>query len=129
MKNKKIWFSLKAPKAALKNLYMLPGKGFSAFYNPHLMQPFLKSTLEEVWKEEEPVLDETCSHIVQSEKPRGKFFSIGNDDAAIKDAVLGHKYKTVCLSDDDVNYDFEKEQAFLLGILEETLPEKSSFEK
>ena len=150
MKNKKIWFSLKAPKATLKNLYMFPGKGFSAFYNPHLMQPFLKSTLEEVWKEEEPVLDETCSHrfrsnedvsqwlfrywqfakgnIVQSEKPRGRFFSIGADDSAIKDAVLGHKYKTVCLSDDDVNYDFEKEQAFLHGLFEKTLPEKSSFE-
>ena len=151
LKNKKIWFSLKAPKATLKNLYMLLGKGFSVFYNPHLQQPFLKSTFGEVWKIEEKILDQTSSHkfrsiedvnqwvfrywqlakgnIVQNEKERGKFFSIGNDDNEIQDAILNSKYKTVCLSDDDINYDFQKEQGFLQGLFEKKLPVKSSFEK
>lgn len=151
LKNKKIWFSLKAPKAALKNLYMFPGTGFSAFYNPHLPQPFLKSALEDVWQSEEKLLDETCSHrfrnnedvsqwlfrywqfttgnIVQSEKPRGKFLSIGRDNNEIREAILNKKYKTVCLSDDDVNCDFQKEQSFLHELFEKALPEKSSFEK
>ena len=149
--NKNIWFSPKAPKAALKNLYMLPCIGFSAFYNPHTMQPFLKSTLEEVWQAEGEKLTETCYNrfrtgedvtqwlfrywqmvtgkIVQSEKPRGKFFSIGRDNKLIEDAILGHTYKDICLSDDDVNYDFEKEQSFLISLLSQTLPEKSQYEK
>lgn len=151
LENKSIWFSLKAPKVALKNLYMFPVQGFSAFYNPHLQQPFLKSTLEDVWDAENELIDETCSHrfrnnedvnqwlfrywqfakgnIIQSGKMRGKFFSIGNDDNEIHDAILNSKYKTVCLSDDDINYDFQKEQVFLQGLFEKKLPEKSSFEK
>ncbi len=149
--NRNIWFSLKAPKATLKNLYMSPIRGFSAFYNPHTMQSFVKSTLTDVWNAEGALLDETCSHrfrtnedvsqwlfrywqmvtgnMVQSEKPRGMFFSIGNDDEAIKDAILNHRYKNICLSDDDVNYDFEKEQSFLISLLSQALPEKSAYEK
>lgn len=150
-KNKNIWFSFKAPKAALKNLYMLPVNGFSAFENPHLPQPFLKSTLTDVWNAENELIDETCSHkfrnnedvnqwvfrywqfakgnIIQSGKERGKFFSIGKDDNEIQDAILNSKYKTVCLSDDDISYDFQKEQVFLQELFEKKLPEKSSFEK
>ena len=150
-KNKNIWFSFKAPKAALKNLYMLPVNGFSAFDNPHLPQPFLKSTLTDVWNAENELIDETCSHkfrnnedvnqwvfrywqfakgnIIQSGKERGKFFSIGKDDNEIQDAILNSKYKTVCLSDDDISYDFQKEQGFLQELFEKKLPEKSSFEK
>lgn len=150
-KNRKIWFSFKTPNATLKNLYMLPVNGFSAFDNPHLPQPFFKSALEDVWQAEEKLLDETCSHrfrsnedvsqwlfrywqfatgnIVQREKPRGKFLSIGRDNNEIREAILNKKYKTVCLSDDDVNCDFQKEQSFLHELFEKALPEKSSFEK
>ncbi len=149
--NKKLWFSLKAPKSTLKNLYMLPVNGFSAFDNPHIAQPFLKSTLEEVWQLESDLLKETSSHkfrnnadvsqwlfrywqfckgnFVQSGKVRGKFFSIGRDDAEIKNAVLSKKYKTICLSDDKADIDFEKEKAFLQELFETVLSEKSSFEK
>ena len=149
-KNKKVWFSLKAPKASLKNLYMLPVNGFSAFDNPHIPQPFLKSTLEEVWEQEEELLSKTSSHrfrssedvsqwlfrywqfakgyIVQSGKTRGKFFSIGKDDKEISEAILTHKYKSICLSDDEVDIDFEKEQKFMVDLFDKILPEKSSFE-
>lgn len=150
-RNRRIWFSLKAPRAALKNLYMLPIKAFSAFANPHMMQPFLKSTLEEVWDEEEELLSRTSAHRFRnnedvnqwlfrywqyakgnfspSAETKGMFFSIGRDDAAIKEAIRGHKYKTVCLSDDTAEIDFEKEKDFLLGLFQEILPDKCSFEK
>lgn len=150
-KNRKLWFSLSAPRTALKNLYMLPIKAFSAFANPHIPQPFLKSTLEDVWENEKELLVKTSSHkfrnnddvsqwlfrywqfakgdFKQSGNVRGKFFSIGKDDKEISEAILDHKYKTVCLSDDKVDVDFEKEQEFLIGLFQKILPDKCSFEK
>ena len=145
------WFSLKSPKSALKNLYMFAANGFSGFDNPHLPIPILKSTLEELWQKEEAILDDTCSHrfrsnddvnqwltrywqfasgkFVQGAKPQGKFYSIGRDNAEIKAAILGTKQKMVCLSDDKPDIDFDKEQKFVLDLLEQKLPNKSSFEK
>lgn len=150
-RNRKKWFSLKTFSATVKNLYMLPVKGFSAFDNPHLPAPFLKSTLETVWEKENETLDATCSNkfrsdsdvnqwlfrywqfcegnFEQSKKVRGMFFSIGKDDEAIEKAISEKTFKTVCLSDDDVFVDFDREKLFLQKIFEKILPEKSSFEK
>lgn len=150
-KNMRLWFSPNALKASLKNIYMLPVNGFSAFVNPHIAQPFLKSTLKEVWKEEQELLSRTSTHkfrsnedvnqwlfrywqfakgnFVQSGKVRGKFFSIGKDDKEISEAILCHKYKTICLSDDKINIDFESEQKFLTELFQTILPDKSSYEK
>ena len=147
----KQWFSLSSPESTLKNLYMLPVNGFSAFDNPHIPIPFLKSTLQEVWDKEYAKLDDTCSHrfrssedvnpwlyrywqfvtgkFVQSKKPQGMFFVIGKDDDLIEDALLNHKYKMVCLSDDVVDIDYEKEQKFLDTLFSKILPHKSIFEK
>lgn len=150
-RNRKLWFSLKNPSAALKNIYMLSVKAFSTFTNPHIPLPFLKSTFDELWEKETDLLLETTSHkfrsntdvnqwlfrywqfakgdFVQSGKCRGRFFSIGKDDDLIGDAVLNAKYKTICLSDDKVDIDFEKEQNFLIELFEKVFPNKSSFEK
>lgn len=150
-RNKKQWFSLTAPTAALKNLYMLPVESFSAFDNPHIPIPYLKSTLSEVWEKEGAVLDATSSHrfrsnedvnqwlfrywqfakgsFVQKKPGAGRFFSIGPDDGAIADAVKNHSYKMVCLSDDNPDMDFEGEKKKMKEIFEPFLSEKSSFEK
>lgn len=150
-KNKKQWFSLKAPTAALKNLYMLPVNSFSAFVNPHIPIPYLKSTIEELWEKEGSILDDTSSHrfrstddvnqwlfrywqfakgtFVQSKGPQGMFFSIGRDDAQIKDAIVNQRFKMVCLSDDKVDVDFDKEQKYIDALFIKILPEKSSYEK
>ena len=149
--NKKQWFSLKSLTATLKNLYMLPMNGFSAFENPHIPTPFLKSTLEEVWDNEYDKLNDTCTHrfrsnedvnqwlfrywqfakgsFVQAKNPQGIFYSIGRDDNLIKDTILNKKYKMVCLSDDVVDIDFDTEQKFLDHLFSKIFPEKSSFEK
>lgn len=150
-KNRKQWFSLRTPAATLKNLYMLPVGGFSAFDNPHIPSPCLRSTLETIWEREPDILDLTSSHkfrnnsdvnqwlirywqycegrFYQSGKKKGRFFSIGKDDTEIKKAIEGRTLKLICLSDDDVSLDFEKEKAFLAGLFEKMFPEKSSFEK
>ncbi len=150
-KNRKQWFSLKSPISTLKNLYMSALKGgFSSFANPHLPLAFLKSTISEVWEKEPEIMERTTSHkfrniedvnswlfrywqfakgeFVQVKGPEGKFFSIGKDDNNIKAAIEKQQYKMVCLSDDSVETDFEKEQAFLCECFEKILPEKSSYE-
>ncbi len=150
-KNFKKWFSPRSPKAALKNLYMMAANGFSQFDNPHLPIPILKSTVETLWEKEADMMDDTCSHrfrsnddvnqwlfrywqfatgkFVQAAKPQGKFFSIGKHDKQIVDALSSSKYKMVCLSDDTPDIDFEKEQKFVLDLLDKKFPQKSSFEK
>lgn len=151
MKNKKLWFSLKAPSAALKNLYMLAFNGFSSFDNPHIPIPYLKSTLGDVWEKEPEILESTSSHkfrsnedvnqwlfrywqfakgtFVQGKNAEGKFFSIGRDNEEIASAIRDQRFKMICLSDDNVELDFEKEQAYLTNLFETLFPEKSSFEK
>lgn len=150
-KNFKKWFSLRSPKATLKNLYMFAANGFSQFDNPHLPLPLLKNTIKTLWEKENAMLDDTCSHrfrsnddvnqwlirywqfatgnFVQASKPQGKFFSIGKHNKEIEEALAGSKYKMVCLSDDTPDLDFEKEQKFVLELLGKKFPEKSSFEK
>ncbi len=145
------WFSLRSPKAALKNLYMMAANGFSQFDNPHLPVPLLKSTIETLWENEKAMLDDTCTHrfrsnddvnqwlirywqfvtgrFFQAKGPQGKFFSIGRDDREIEGALVGEKYKMVCLSDDNPDIDFEAEQKFILNLLHKKFPQKSSFEK
>lgn len=147
---RKKWFSLKSVKTTVKNLYMKPVKGFSAFDNPHLPLPFLKETFRSVWEKEEKILVETSSHrfrdnsdvnswlfrywqfttgmFSQGNGPKGRFFSIGKDDNLIEDALLNKRYKMVCLSDDDKNLDFEEEKKKLESLFEMIFPEKSSFE-
>lgn len=149
-KQRKNWFSIKNIKPTIKNLYMRPVKGFSAFDNPHLPVPFLKETLEEIWENESELMEKTCSHkfrsdedvnswlirywqfvtgkFIQSRELKGRFFSIGKDDSLIEDAIENKKYKIVCLSDDDAAVDFEEEKRFLRNLFEKTLPDKSSFE-
>ena len=150
LKQWKKWFSLKQGKATLKNLYMMPFACFCGFYNPHVAASYLKSTWKEVWESVPQVLDKTSSDRIRagenvnqwlfrywqfvtgkyspSKLNRGRFFSIGRDDEQIEKAILSRTYPMVCLSDDDINLDFETEKEKIKGYLETILPNKSSFE-
>lgn len=149
-KNYRKWYCIKYKKAFLKNLYLSPCGNFVGFENQHLPQAFLKSTFQEVWIKEYDCLDHTCSHkfrnigdvnqwlmrywqlasgkFVPGNLEMGKFFSIGNDDNKIKEAIVNQKYRMICLSDDDESIDFEAEKIKICGWLGKILPEKSSFE-
>lgn len=150
-KNKNKWYSLKYGKGLLKNLYLIPCAGFTGFENLHLPNAFLKSNIEELWKLVPEKLDNTSKHKFRSNDDvnqwlvryyqmckgdfeavnpkRGMFFSIGKDDCLIEDAIMNDKYKMVCLSDDDMQLDFEKEKVVIKQFFEKKFPEKSSFEK
>lgn len=144
------WFSPRYGIGGLKNLYLLAFRNFTGFEDPHMPCAYRKETFRQVWQREPELLDRTCHSRIRSDsdvnqwlmrywqlasgnfvpgKREGKsLFSIGQEDGAIREAVLGGKC-VVCLSDDDPELDFRREKAFLRDLLEAALPEKSMFER
>lgn len=149
--NRKKWFSCKYGKNMLKNIYMMPFACFVGFYDPHLPYAYLKNTWKEVWAAEPQLLDQTSSDRVRSNEDvnqwlcrywqfvtgkfapgkvdRGRFFSIGTDDDMIRDVIINQRCPMICLSDDNVQFDFEVEKKKIKELFEKILPEKSSFER
>ena len=145
------WFSPKNGRGVLNNLYLLPWGTHTGFRNYHSCVPFLKETFETVWREEGELLDRTCSHKFRSREDvnqylmrywqlcEGKFvphrpvcayLTLREGCAAEAEALLRDpKYKVVCLNDDPMGFDFEKEQQALHRVLEARFPHKSAFEK
>ncbi len=60
--NRSKWFNLKNGPLMLRTLVLKTCPRFPGFWQHHLGTALLKSTLEEVWKEEPDILDQTCSH-------------------------------------------------------------------
>ena len=145
------WFSPKYKMGFFRNLYMMPFANFVGFLNPHIIFPFRKSTFEDIWNAEPELMDTVSKHRFRSSedvnqwlarywqfasgmfKPGnpgiGYFVSIGRDDQQIEQAILNQKYRVICLNDDNVNADYEKEKDFLIKCFEKILPQKSEFEK
>ena len=150
-KNPEKWFSLKYKKGFLMNLYTMPFSNFTGFADPHLPNAFLKSSFEEVWEKCSDRLEITCrnkartnedvnqylfrywqfasARFVPGSPDRGRFFAIGTDDEQIESAIINRSTPMLCLSDDKIDVDFEKEKAFIINCFEKVFPEKSSFEK
>lgn len=144
------WFSFKYGKGMLRNLYYLPIGKFSGFVNPHLPNAFLKSTYEQVWQAEGELLDEVCTHRFRSKEdvnqylmrywqlasgtfaPRspkvGACYTLGQDNVAIETALRGHNYKLLCINDNSTMDDIAEHMAWLGGVFDEVLGEKSAFE-
>lgn len=150
-KNRNKFYTLKYGKGLLKNLYFSPFGNFTGFENPHMPIPYLKEVLEEIWEKEPIVLERTSKNRFRSitdvnqwlirywqfasgrfvplSHTNNQFFSIGKDDVLIEEAIKKQKYNMICLSDDAIEMDFEKERDFIKKCLEEILPQKSRFEK
>ena len=138
-------------KPLLKNLYMKPFATFCGFYDFHTPYAYLKQTYRDVWDAEPELLDSVSSHKTRTSDDvnqwlfrywqfatgkfspfgmnRGKFFSIGRDDAQIETVIKNRTLPMICLNDDDISVDFDKEKAFLIECFEKAFPEKSAFEK
>ena len=137
-------------KMNIRTLACLLWKETTGFQNFHLPQPYLKSTLEEVWEKCPDILESTMRSRFRSENdvnqwlfrywqlckgtfypinPRKnrKYFELDMDINEICSAIKKGKYKEIVLNDadcKDFDYRIEKiAQAF--GTI---LPEKSTFE-
>lgn len=145
------WFNLKYKKGLFMNLYTLAFTHFTGFVDPHLPNAFLKSTYVDLWEKCEERLIITCKNkartnedinqwlirywqfasgsFIPGKPDRGAFFVIGKDDKTIEKTIKNQSTPMVCLSDDDVGVDFEKERDFIIDCLDAILPDKCSFEK
>ena len=155
-KYRKKWYSLKNPIGIIMNMfYQHTAKiGWAGFFMDHLPTPFLKSQIENCWKEFPTELENTsknkfrslydvtqylfteyllCTGRFEPDKfgRKGVAFSLDdekeNNISDVCQAISKQKYKMICLNDVKVkHFDQTKEQ--LNNALNSILPEKSSFE-
>jgi hypothetical protein len=149
------WFNIFSPKDFIKNIVSLPYNTIPSITIRHSAHPFLKTTLDEVWKNCTDALTVTASHKFRNQLEdvnqwlfrywqlcKGNFSPMNHlkKEKMIKisewtdkdtNAILKHKYSVMCIDDDtdeNVCTDFEKRLAEISSAFNKILPEKSSFE-
>lgn len=146
------WFSLKNGwRKVMKTVLLIPWEWFPGFHYDHLPSDFLKQTFEEVWDKYYDVLDISCmdkfrketnvnqwlfkywqfckgNYEVRSDK-FGEVFHIEEknfEDAC--QAILGQKYKMVCINDTPRTINFEEKKIRINECFNKLLPERSLYE-
>ena len=135
----------------LITLYFMPFRYFTGFRNPHIAQSHLKSTFRKMWEIEGEALDQSCSNRFRGTndvshwlmrywnmcngcfEPRsvnfGHYFEAGNNNRKVCSCIREQKYKTICINDMSVDFDFEKAKSEINSAFSEILPMHSTFEK
>ena len=151
-KNRRGWFNTTYGTLLLRTLALYPYPSFTGLYDPHLPNPFFKSTLENVWALDNTTLDETCSCKFRNfrnvsqyifryyQLAKGLFVPINpwetsitysniDDDILVEaiDVITNQKKSIICVNDGDVS-DFEYAKSILCEAFNKILPEKCSFE-
>ncbi len=144
------YLNLKYGKMNIRTLACMLWPETTGFQNYHLAQPYLKSTLEEVWKKIPEVLNETMHSKFRSDndvnqwlfrywqlckgnfyainpKKNRKYFEISNDIEEICTSIENKKFSEIVLND-AVCDDFDYKMKRILEAFEKILPEKSNFE-
>lgn len=134
----------------LKNLFVLPFRHFTGFYNHHLPISFTKTAFKQMWAQEYSVFDETCQHRFRSNSDispwvirywnlaqgnvipcsyrQGKVFAISNHNKKMYNALLHSHYKMLCCNDNALNFAFDEVRSQLITVFETKFSQKSSFE-
>lgn len=153
-KNFNKYFSVKYGIQGLRSFLSLPYSQFTGFMSTHWVQPFLKSTFENVWTDFGKELEKSSYNHVRNANTdipdylmryyqlasgnftpvkiskRSKFLPIGDEFDVIKNVVTKEQYLGFCLNDDLVEDDqYEKIKKRTIDLLENKFPEKSNFEK
>lgn len=147
--HKRKWFSLKNGTPLLRTLLLLPWKSIPNIYTAHGPNSYTKEVFHTLWDKEYEILDRTCSHRFREItdvtqllfrawqiceggfEPRKAFcksYNIASDYENIERLILKRKTPVICLNDDSNIKDFEALKAKLNKLLDQVLPEKSSFE-
>jgi len=148
----KKWLTLKYGKNLLKTLCMLPFPGFSQIMLTHQPASFKKTVFTEVWKVEENLLDEVCTHKFRTPgdvnqyiyrywqlgtgkfypyniSNRGSYVEVGAVYQNYEKVIVQEKKKLLCLNDANVVVDFNLESQNMKAAFERKMPKKSSFER
>ena len=131
----------------IRSLSVSPYKYIMGFYNHHIQQSHLKSTFEQVWKEEFEELDRTCNNKFRDKndvnqylmrywnlccgqfvpnKPIGKSVHIEEDVGSLTRELKNNK--VLCINDTEVVDDFVSKTAELKSLFDVMLPAASTFE-
>ena len=149
------WFTPFIGKDFIKNIAYTPYNTIASISIRHYAQPFLKSTLDDVWKNCHEALEQTASHKFRNELEdvnqwlfrywqlcNGNYTPISHrkeeimiklSDWTNKDtqAIIHQKYSEMCIDDntDEVSgIDYDKKMAEIINAFEKLLPDKSAFE-
>ncbi len=115
------WLNIRYGTSLLRNLFLMSWPRFVGFYEPHLPQPFLKSSFEKAWKQFGDILHETCTHPIRSDQDvnqwlirslqlaEGQFlpirpikdavFDLGQQTAQAAETISSQRIPMVCLND------------------------------
>lgn len=144
------FFNFKYGRLLLRTFTLIAFPTFRGFYDPHFAQPYLKSVLNDCWKNNSSELEQTMANRFRSNedinqylfrywqlckgkfhpenpKRQKKYFTIGQSDL-ICEAILKRKYKEIVINDESVD-DYDKKINDIKNAFEKILPNKSSFEK
>lgn len=149
------WLNLKYGSYNLRTLSQIMYPYFTGYKAQHVSVPLLKSTFDEVWKEEKEVLEQTSSHRFRNERDVNQYIFIQwqlckntfkprsarkgalvklkeqNSIKSIKH-IIGSKKRIICINDD--MYDSSDDIVFglkneMVRCLDKKYPNKSGFEK
>ncbi len=136
----------------LRSIPLMPFSVFPGFRNHHMPQAFLKSTLQEVWKVEKPLLSEVSKHRFRDitdvnqylfrfwQLMSGKFhpanivkgtcrYTLSDCEAdKLASAIRARKGDILVMADSENVSDFKKLVKHINSAFDAILPEKSSFE-
>jgi hypothetical protein len=146
-----LWFNPKYGKQIWYNLMFLPDYTFCGFHNFHQPQSFLKSTFEEVWREEPELLDRECHHRFRSLygvnqyvfrywqlatgrfvptniKHRAALYGIQDWSLPRIERIIRSRSSKIIIINDEKDSNFEVAQPIIQAAFESIFPEKSMFE-
>lgn len=152
-RNLRKWFALRYSGLLLRTLALSSYPSFTGLYDPHLPNPFFKSTLRKVWDMDGNVLDETCRCKFRSynnvsqyvfryyQLMTSRFKPINPWKSSVTHYISGpdsmshiineirrQRKSLICINDGEI-VDFENAKILLRDAFDEILPTKSSFEK
>lgn len=145
------WFNIKYGRQNIRTLLLLPWP-HTGFYNPHLTQPSLKSTLEMLWNKEFSLMNEACIskfrnyNTINDYIPRywelasnnfypvnidnfGTYFDLSKTNPSkVASVIKRQTKKIVCLNGQKVN-SFKTVKRKVNAAFDRVFPDKSKFEK
>lgn len=145
------FFSPKYGIDVVRNILLAPFLYFSVFRDPHLPSAYCKLTFEKVWQAEAEWL-ERCSgnrfraktdlthwlmktwqicegNFVPRSTSWGRHYELWEDDIdEICRALVGQKYRAICLNDSKTDIDFDNLQPKLSEAFARLFPKPSAFE-
>lgn len=146
------WFSPRyGLRGLLMNLYLLPWPDFTGLRNFHSCPAYRRETLEQVWQTFPNALHSTCLRKFRGRedvnqylfrywqlavgnfipgKPNCAYLTIGRQSCEdIENLIRRNRYGVVCINDDPMDFEFDREQPLLKAMMDRRFPEPCSFEK